>query len=150
MPLSGTPAFKPAQAPIQLGAAGTVLTSNGPTSAPTFQAAGGSGFGSFLAFASPAGASNDVTPAGFDSTIGLLNVTLVGDANWTGLVAGADKQPLVIRNDPANANTLTLNNANAASAAANQFSARGDFILLPGTAILLVYYTTPAKWILVP
>lgn len=81
----------------------------------------------------------------------MLDVTLTANSNWTGLLAGADKQPLIIRNNPASgAFVLTLNNANAGSLAANRFSASGDFALVPGSAVLLLYYTTPALWIIAP
>jgi hypothetical protein len=110
---------------------------------------GGGGLGSYLAYASPAGASNNVNPAGFGSTVGLLNVTLAaGDANWTGLMAGADKQLLTIANADT-VHTLTLNGLNAGSLPANQFRAGGDPVLPPLSTLLLCYYTTPAQWIVV-
>jgi len=117
---------------------------------PQFAAGGGGGgLGSYLAYASPAGASNNVTPAGFGSTVGLLDVTLAaGDANWTGLAAGADKQMLIIANADT-VHTLTLNGLNGGSLAANRFRAGGDPVLPPLSALLLVYYTTPAQWIVV-
>lgn len=43
MPVSAPPTFSPAKFGIALGALGTVLTSTGPTTAPTFQAASGGG-----------------------------------------------------------------------------------------------------------
>lgn len=110
---------------------------------------GGSGLGTYLAYASPAGAQNNVAPTGFDSTVGFLDVTLAsGDANWTGLLAGADQQQLIIANADTT-NSLTLNGLNAGSSAANQFRAGGDPVLPPLSAVLLCYYTTPAQWIVV-
>src|ERR1700704_4966269 len=87
--------------------------------------------GAYLAYASPSGANNDVNPGGgWPALAGVpyttLDVTLAaGAANWTGLVAGTDGQLCVIRNNDA-ANSLTLNNANAGSAAANRFSYPGN------------------------
>ncbi len=110
---------------------------------------GGGGLGTYLAYASPAGASNNVNPTGFASTVGLIDVTLAaGDANWTGLTAGADQQLLTIANADT-VHTLTLNGLHAGSLAANQFRAGGDPVLPPLSALLLCYYTTPAKWIVV-
>jgi len=142
------PTFTPPVPPIPLGSAGQVLTM--VSGVPQFAAGGGGGgLGSYLAYASPAGASNNVTPAGFGSTVGLLDVTLAaGDANWTGLAAGADKQMLIIANADT-VHTLTLNGLNGGSLAANRFRAGGDPVLPPLSALLLVYYTTPAQWIVV-
>src|SRR6478735_9923120 len=91
------PTFTPPVPPIQLGTTGQVLTMVGGF--PQFAAGGGGVGGTYLAYASAAGSLNNVTPAGFASTVGLLDVTLAsGAATWTGLVAGADKQTLVIAN----------------------------------------------------
>ncbi len=143
------PTFTPSVPPIPLGSAGQVLTM--VSGVPQFAAGGGGGggLGSYLAYASPAGASNNVNPAGFGNTVGIIDVTLAaGNANWTGLTAGADKQMLIIANADAT-NTLTLNGLNAGSLAANQFRAGGDPALPPLSAILLCYFTTPAQWIVV-
>lgn len=143
------PTFTPSVPPIPLGSAGQVLTM--VSGRPAFAAAsGGAGRGgSYLAYASPAGASNNVNPAGFANTVGLLDVTLAaGDANWTGLAAGADKQLLVIANADT-VHTLTLNGLNGGSLAANQFRAGGDPTLPPLSAVLLCYYATPAQWVVV-
>ncbi len=143
------PTFTPSVAPIALGTAGQVLTMvNG---VPAFAAGGGGGggLGSYLAYASPAGASNNVAPPGFGNTVGLIDVTLAsGDANWTGLAAGANKQLLIIANADT-VHTLTLNGLNSGSLAANRFRAGGDPVLPPLSALLFCYYTTPAQWIVV-
>lgn len=142
------PTFTPSVPPIRLGTAGQVLTM--VSGVPAFAAgSGGGGLGSYLAFASPAGASNNVNPAGFGATVGLLDVTLAaGDANWTGLAAGANEQILVIANADTT-HSLTLNGLNGGSLAANRFRAGGDPVLPPLSSVLLVYYTTPAQWIIV-
>jgi hypothetical protein len=142
------PTFTPSVPPIALGTAGQVLTM--VSGVPAFAAGGGGGLGgSYLAYASPAGASNNVAPPGFAGTVGLLDVTLAaGDANWTGLAAGSDKQLLIVANADT-VHTLTLNGLNGGSLAANQFRAGGDPVLPPLSALLLCYYTTAAQWIVV-
>lgn len=140
------PTFAPAVYGIPLGTAGQVLTMvNGK---PQFAAGTGGGTGgAYLAFASPAGSTNNVAPAGFGATIGLLDVTLAaGNATWTGLQAGTNKQLLIIANKDAT-NSLTLAALNAGSSAANQFRAGGDLVLPPLSAVLVAYYATPAQWI---
>jgi len=132
------PTFAPPVYQIPLGSAGQVLTM--VSGVPRFAAAGGGGsLGSYLAYASPAGAQSNVNPPGFGPTVGLLDVTLAGgSATWNSLVAGADKQMLAIANADA-ANNLTLAQAG--------FRAPGDVFIPPQSAVLLVYYTTPATWI---
>lgn len=104
----------------------------------------------YAAFASPAGANNDVVPgAGWPTGIGRLDVTLAaGVANWTGMVAGTDGQMVLLANADA-ANTLTLNNQNVGSAAANRFRGPGDLALPPGDTVLAVYYAGSVnRWVL--
>lgn len=142
------PAFTPPVPSIPLGTVGQVLTMVGGK--PQFATGGGGGFGGgYLAYASPAGSSNNVAPAGFNATIGLLNVTLgAGAATWTGLAAGSDRQLVIIANaDPTNA--LTLAASNSGSLAANQFRAPGDVFIPPLAAIWAAYYATAGKWIIV-
>lgn len=141
------PTFAPPVYEIALGSAGQVLTMvNGR---PQFAAGSGGTGGAYLAYASPAGSSNNVAPAGFGATVGLLDVTLAaGNATWTGLTAGADKQLLVIANADAT-NSLTVAALNAGSLAANRFRASGDLVLPPLSAVWVAYYATPAQWIVV-
>jgi hypothetical protein len=138
------PAFTPPVPPIALGTTGQVLTMVGGR--PQFTSPGGT-LGSYLAYVSATGTLNDVTPAGFGGGIGLLDVTLPsGPATWTGLAAGVNHQELII----ANADTvsaLTLAALNGASQPGNQFRNSGDLFIPPLAAVLLVYYTTPALWI---
>jgi hypothetical protein len=132
--------------PIPLGTAGQVLTM--VAGVPAFAAAGGGGtLTGRVLYASPAGASNDVAPGGgFPLNIGRLIVTLAGgNANWTGLAAGADGQMLFLCNAHA-ANSLTLNARNGGSVAANQFLYQFDIVLGPGVSKLLCYDGTLAKW----
>jgi len=72
----------------------------------------------------------------------------VGDRVLAGqTVAGTDGQLCVIRNNDA-ANSLTLNNANAGSAAANRFSYPANLVLPPRATTYAIYRTTPALWYL--
>jgi hypothetical protein len=119
---------------------------------PAFAAPGAAG-GLILAgrkaYASPAGANNNVNPGGgFPLNIGRLVVTLAaGNANWTGLLAGADGQLLYLTNADA-ANTLELDPSNVGSAAANQFLYQFSLALGPGVSKLLCYDATLAKWMI--
>lgn len=118
------------------------------TGLPYSAAATGGVAGTYLAYASATGTLNNVNPAGFGSGVGILDVTLAsGNATWTGLIAGADKQSLVIANADA-VNSLTLAALNGGSSAANQFRYTANLIVPPLTAVTLVYYTTPALWII--
>lgn len=143
------PTFTPSVPPIQLGAAGQVLTM--VSGVPAFAAASGGGgtLTGRLAYASPAGASNNVAPGGgFPTNKSRLVVTLAaGDANWTGLVAGSDGQLLLLTNADA-ANSLTLNASNAGSVAANRFLYQFDIVLGPGVSKLLCYDATLANWLI--
>lgn len=105
--------------------------------------------GAYLSYPSPAGASHNVNPGGAWPVIGRLDVTLAGgNANWTGLVAGSDGQQVLICNNDA-ANTLTFNNQNGGSLAANRFRWVGDRAMPPGDTVLAVYYAgTVNRWVL--
>jgi hypothetical protein len=149
VPVTTPPTFKPAFFSIPLGAAGTVLTSNGTNAAPTFQAGGGGGGGGQLATAVlTAGENDNLNPgSGWPTGYGRLDLNAAaGVANLTGLLAGTDGQQVIIRNLPGSGNNITLNNQNAGSLAANRFqglnlsSPNADVILAPGSAILLMYY----------
>ncbi len=142
MPLTGPPTFNPAKFLIPLGAAGTVLTGNGVTSAPTFQLPGAAGIvelGPFLSVATAAGVTNNFNPGGAWPTIGRLDIdTTAGNAELTGLVAGTDGQMVLIRNT--GVNSLQLDNANASSATANRFQSVGDFVIAQFGRVFAVYY----------
>lgn len=159
MPISTPAAFKPGCAPIQLGAAGTVLTSNGLTSAtpPTFQAAGAAppviglfSGGTKLVYVAAAGATNNVNFGGAwpSATIGRVDVnTTAGVCNFTGIVAAVvDGQGLMIRN--VGANNVTLNSLNAGSSAANQIAFVGDLVLPQNDTAILVYDLALAVWVI--
>jgi len=97
-----------------------------------------------------AGANNNIAPA---TPYGRVDLdSSAGVANVTGMLAGTDGQVSTIRNKPGG-NEVTLNNTNAGSAAANQFSGPGgnDVDLPAGTAIGAVYYGgTIKQWVLIP
>ena len=154
MPISSPPAFNPAQPPVKLGAAGTVLTVNAGGKTLSFKAGSGGGgtLSGYVSYIAAAGASNNVNPVGFGPTIHLLDVdTSAGAANFTGLIAGADGQQLVL--SVTGANLLTLNAANTGSTAANRFRAAADLTLLQNGSFNLVYYgasTGVNRWVIVP
>lgn len=145
------PAFIPQVTPIPLGPDGDVLTmvSGVPQFIPA-GAAGGLTLGGRLGYASPAGASNNVNPAGgFPANIGRLVVTLAaGDANWTGLLAGSALGQLLLLSNGDAANSLTLNAKNVGSLPANQFLYQFDIVLGPGVSKLLCYDGVLAKWMI--
>jgi hypothetical protein len=153
MPVSSPPAFKPAVAPVALGAAGTVLTSNGTgaSTPPTFQAATGGG-GTLpvrLAVVAAAGVINDYNPgAPWPVVCRLLVTPGAGGSALTGLLAGSDGQLVYLTNNAAlGGDDLTLDNLNAGSAAANRFSISGDPFILPAQgSVSLVYDGTDALW----
>lgn len=106
--------------------------------------------GKYLSTASASGANNDFTPVGFDPTINRLDVdTTAGNATITGLVAGVDNQLVIVSN--IGANTLTLSNQDAGSAAANRFRASDSFTLVSGGSIWITYYGgTVTRWVITP
>lgn len=148
MPLTAPPTFKPPFYAIPLGAAGTVLTSNGDDAAPTFQAGGGGGGGSLATVVLAAGENDNLNPGSlWPSGFGRLDLNAAaGIANLTGLLAGTDGQSVLVRNLPGSGNNVTLNNENAGSLSANRFqgfnlaSPNADVILIPGASMFLMYY----------
>lgn len=158
MPLSSAPTFKPNVPPITLAAG--VLTSDGTVAGTRFAAAsGGAGLAHRYTFAAPAGASNNVTPAGSpafpsNQTFRVIMTAAAGNANLTGLLAGVDGQLGYLYNNDLN-NQITLNNLNAGSTAANQFlcqngtlaSPNADRILVPRSGSLVLYDATIGAWI---
>jgi hypothetical protein len=149
VPISTPPTFNPPKYSIPLGALGTVLTSNGPTAAPTFQVPGAAGIstlGPYLSVAPASGVSNNFNPGGAWPTIGRLDIdTTAGNVELTGLVAGSDGQMVLIRNT--GANNLQLDDSNAGSAAANQFASNGNLVIFNKGRTLAVYYAGAInKW----
>lgn len=146
MPITTPPTFNPPAYAIAVGTLGFVLTSNGPGNKPTFKApaSGGGFYPGFVSQAIAAGATNNLAPAGFPGTTAAPITRLdidpsAGASNITGLLAGNDGQAVFIFNPDA-VNSLTLNNQNVGSAAANRFQGSGDFVLVPQNGILIIYY----------
>jgi len=105
---------------------GTVVSTGG----------GAATLGTRLAYASPSGVVA-AAPAGFNSGVGRLLVTLSADTTWTALTAGADGQLLEVKIVAGNF-TLTLPQAD--------FGGVGDIGLGLNNGILLYYDSTAAKW----
>lgn len=141
------PTFTPPVPPIPLGTDGKVLTMSGGV--PQFLASSGGNLPAALAYASPAGSSNNVNPGGaFPTNVGRLVVTLAGDATWTGLVAGADGQLLWIYNADATDN-LTLSVADVGSTAANRFAGFSSVIVPAQASVLACYFAGSVnRWVL--
>ena len=86
---------------------------------------------------------NDYSPDGFYGA-GLLIISSDAARDITGIFAGAPLQCLVVINT--GAFTITLKNSSVASAPENQFVASGDFGLLAGGAVQLVYDPVNLRW----
>lgn len=103
-----------------------------------------------LTYASPAGASNDVVPPGFDESIAFLEVdTNAGNAQWTGLLAGEHNQRVIVTNT--GPNQLRLDANNVGSAANNRFRAASNLILLTNMSTEVVYCAEGVnRWLVIP
>jgi len=103
-----------------------------------------------VAYVSPAGAQNDVAPPGLDDTIMFLDVdTNAGNTQWTGLLAGAHGQRLIVSN--LGPNQLRLDAMNVGSAAANRFREASNLILLTNMSTEVVYCALGVdKWLVIP
>lgn len=103
-----------------------------------------------VSYASPAGASNDVTIPDFTDQILFLEVdTNAGNAQWTGLLAGSHAQRVIITN--LGPNQLRLDANNVGSAAANRFRAASNLILLANMSTEIVYCEEGVnRWLVIP
>lgn len=108
----------------------------------------GGGVNGYIATTISTATTNNFTPGGpFPTGIGRIDFTLATvDFALTGMVAGTDAQPLIIRNQTTK--IMTLNYENAGSAAANRFTGAGTGSAYPpGFVARLTYYTNPApRW----
>jgi hypothetical protein len=120
-----------------------------------FAAASGGGGGGFPArytSAPSAGTYNNVNPgSGWPNTDtgARLIVTPTGAIVYTGLLAGNDGEQVLLWNNAAVGSgfNITLDNLNAGSSAANQFTIAGSALVLPPQArSILVYDATLALW----
>lgn len=105
--------------------------------------------GSVLTYVAASGTTNNVNPGGAwpSASIGRLVVdTTAGPAIFTGLVA-ALQDGMGILLTVKGGNPLALDNLNAGSSAANQFSNAVDLTLFSGQNVMLVYSVGAiAKW----
>jgi hypothetical protein len=153
MPVSDPPTFKPPFTSIPLGAAGTILTSNGADEAPTFQASGGGGgIGMELAYAPAAGT---VDPGagitGFGSGTGILLLTLAGATTFKGLPQGSGRQQLILAILPASTAGSVLyipNGAVTAGAAFLTSAPNPGMEFQIGDAPMFVFSPTEGLWLL--
>lgn len=95
-----------------------------------------------------AASTNDFNPgSSFPTGYGRVDINpTTNDVTLTGLLAGTDSQEVFIRN-VGSTYSVTFTNASSSSAAANRFTASGDFVLGPGQRTLAVYYSSPSpRW----
>lgn len=104
----------------------------------------------YVLYAAAAGASNDVTPVGFGLNTRFLDVdTTLGNAQFTGLIAGQHGQRIVLT--CLGPNQLRLDGLNGGSLAANQFREAGNLILLTNMTTELIYCSLGGvnKWLVI-
>ena len=154
MPLTTPPTFKPPFYEIALGTAGTVLTSNGANSAPTFQAGGGGGggIGTELAYAPAAGVVDPGAGiAGFGAGVGILLLTLAGATTFEGLPAGTGRQQLLLCILPASTAGSTLTIPSQQVTAGKGFLTSQDadpgLTIEIGDTLQCVYSPTESLWL---
>lgn len=97
----------------------------------------GARLGARLAFASPAGVAVAAAPAGFNSLVGRLLVTLSADTTWISLTGGTDGQLLEVKVVAGNF-VLTL--------PAADFLGFGDLALGLNNGVLMYYDATDLHW----
>lgn len=152
MPISTPPTFKGGYANIALGTAGFILTSHGPGSPPTFQAAAASGgVGPSVNFSPASGAVDPAIP-GFTAGVGSagtgrLKITLAGDTSFLGMPAGDDGQQL-FGTIVGGAFTLTLDHLNGGTTQA-QIYASNDFVFSLHDTFQLLYDSGLSAWLLI-
>jgi hypothetical protein len=102
-----------------------------------------------VVYASPAGPNNNVAPPGFDANTRYLDVdTTAGAAQWTGLLAGANGQRVVVT--PIGAGSLRLDALAGGSVAANQFRAAANTMLITNLSTEIEYSSGVGKWLVIP
>lgn len=137
--------FNPPQPPVQLGAAGTVLTVQ-PGGSLAFSSPAAGIVGSSINFSPPAGVI-DPAIVGFTTSTGRIKVTLAGNTTFEGFPTGTDGQPLFIMVVAGNF-TLTLSHLNGATAQ-KQIRASVDFSYALNDTAQLFYDGGLSQWILV-
>ncbi len=99
-----------------------------------------------LQLAVATGTYNNYTPAGFDATVGYLDITPTGSVVLTGIEAGEDGQYLVVTN-LSGTQSLILNSLDAGSLAQNRMRLPGNISLVPNNGLCLRYSKQLALWV---
>lgn len=138
--------------PATLPLAGTeiaALVQNGRTvQAPTSSLL--VGIANRVVFVSPGGASNNVN-AGIDANTRYLDVdTTAGAAQWSGLSSAGISNGQRIVVTPIGAGSLRLDALNGASAAANQFRAAANTMLVTNLSVEIEFSSGVGKWLVIP
>lgn len=93
-----------------------------------------------------AASQDDYNPAGLTDKTAVIRQAASANISLTGLIAPTTDKLLYLINISA-ANTITLSNQDAGSAAANRFLiAGGDLILQPNASATLFYDTASSAW----
>lgn len=100
-----------------------------------------------LQLAVAAGTYNDYSPAGFDGTVGFLDITPTGAVVITGLAAGQDGQYLIVT-CLSGSNTVKLNSLDGGSLAPNRMRLPGNIVLVQNNGVCLRYSKTLGLWVL--
>lgn len=129
-------------------------TVDGNTNNPDVTSTGWASFSpsgaKYLAANVPSGTSNNFAPAGFDFSVGTLDLTPTGgNALVTGMAAGVEGQLVAVSNLHAT-NLVTLQVLNGLSTSANQFRGAFDLAIAPMSSVLTKYSSGAGKWILLP
>lgn len=88
---------------------------------------------------------DDYTPTSF-STAAIIRQNASADVKITGLDAAASAGRIVLFQNVATSNSITLIDESADSTAANRFSLQGDLLLEPDQSAFLWYDATSARW----
>ena len=120
----------------------TVSTSSG---------SGGSGttpFGTSESTFGASGSINNYDAASFWTNVLVRWAGVSGDGTLTGVNNGTKGRVYFVRNNHASY-TLTFAHESSSSSAANRFTCPNgaDFVLAPGTGVLLVYDNTSSRWV---
>jgi hypothetical protein len=100
-----------------------------------------------LQLAVAAGTYNDYAPAGFNGSVGFLDITPSGgNVVLTGIEAGADGQYLVVTN-LSGSNTVTIDSLNVGSLAQNRVRLPGNITLIQNNGICLRYSAALSLWV---
>lgn len=73
-----------------------------------------------------------------------VNASSSNDVEVTGLAGGVDGKVIVLTN--IGANNITLMTESGSSTAANRFAQNGDFVLVPGASVMLIYVSALSRW----